>query len=376
MQADLAQEIVEQLIRTLRPKEDLLKTQEVGRILVVDDNESNRSLLTRRLTQDGHTVGSAEFGAEALDILADQTFDLILLDLLMPGMNGLEMLTRLKSDERLQQIPVIMTSGLQESDAVLKCIEVGAEDYLPKPCNVVLLRARINACLERQRWREREREYLARIEEEKAKSDALIRNILPDPVVLRLNGGETIIADRFEAVSILFADIVGFTPAAAKMTPINLVNRLDRVFSEFDTLARRLGVEKIKTIGDAYMAAAGIPEPRSDHAEAIAEFAVGMLETLRRISEADEPPLRVRIGIHTGPVVAGIIGRHKFSYDVWGDTVNVASRMESESAPDRINVSEAVMQALTHRFAFEARGVITLKGKGLTEAFFLIPPSE
>ena len=317
---------------------------------------------------------STDSGAAAFSILGEQSFDLILLDLLMPVMNGLEVLARLKADDTWREIPVIMISGLRESDAVLKCIEVGAEDYLPKPCNVVLLRARINACLERKRWRERERIYLAQLEVEKAKSDRLLRNILPAPIVLRLNDGETVIADRFSDVSILFADIVGFTPAAAAMTPARLVDRLDRVFSEFDALALQLGVEKIKTIGDAYMAATGLPEPRHDHAEAIADFAVGILETLQRIKEPDEPALKVRIGVHTGPVVAGVIGRHKFIYDVWGDTVNVASRLESHGVPDRIQVSAAVRDALAYRFAFEPRGTMTLKGKGQTSVYFLVPP--
>ena len=185
--------------------------------------------------------------------------------------------------------------------------------------------------------------------------------------------GETIIADRFEAVSILFADIVGFTPAAAAMTPASLVASLNRVFSEFDSLALRLGVEKIKTIGDAYMAAAGLPEPRLDHAEAIAAFAIGILDLLGGMYAPGEPTLHVRIGIYTGPVVAGVIGRHKFSYDVWGDTVNVASRLEAHGVADRIQVSQEVREVLAHRFEFEERGPIMLKGKGMTPTFFLVP---
>jgi class 3 adenylate cyclase len=145
------------------------------------------------------------------------------------------------------------------------------------------------------------------------------------------------------------------------------------VFSEFDTLALRLGIEKIKTIGDAYMAAAGLPEPRLDHAEAIAAFAVGILDLLGRTCAPGEPALHVRIGIHSGPVVAGVIGRHKFSYDVWGDTVNLASRLEAHGVADRIQVSQEVREALAHRFEFEERGPIMLKGKGMTPAFFLVP---
>jgi adenylate cyclase len=368
------QPMIEGLLHTLRPSANSLVAGEVGRILVVDDNRSNLDLLTRRLVQDGHDVAAVASGAEAFTVLsADHKFDLVLLDVLMPDMNGIEILTRLKTDERLYQIPVIMISGLQETEAVLRCIKAGADDYLPKPCDVVLLRARINSCLERKRWRLREHEYLTRLKDEKAKSDALLRNILPEPVVFRLNDGETIIADRYEAVSILFADIVGFTPAAAAMSPASLVVSLNRVFTEFDNLALRLGVEKIKTIGDAYMAAAGLPEPRLDHVEAIVAFGTGILDLLRSMFGPDEPVMRVRIGIHTGSVVAGVIGRHKFSYDVWGDTVNMASRLETHGMPDRIQVSQEVRDALAHRFQFEERGPIMLKGKGMTPTFFLIP---
>jgi adenylate cyclase len=363
------------LLRSLRPSGNLSKQSEAGRILVVDDIEANRDLLRRRLMREGHEVFEASSGREALSILGRDRFDLILLDLLMPDINGIEVLERLKSEERWRSIPVIMISGLSETDAVIRCIEAGADDYLPKPFDHVLLRARINTCLERKRWRDREQEYLARLTAEKERSEALLRNILPGPVMMRLNAGETFIADRLENVSILFADLVEFTPAAALMTPSRLVDRLNRVFSQFDMLALRLGVEKIKTIGDAYMAATGLPEPQPDHAELIAEFGLGMLAALEQIEDTDGlGPLRIRIGIHTGPVVAGIIGHHKFIYDVWGDTVNVASRLEANGLPGRIQVSEAARRALAGRYGFESRGPIDLKGKGSIEAFLLVPP--
>jgi adenylate cyclase len=363
------------LLRSLRPDANLSKHNESGRILVVDDNSTNRDLLRRRLMQEGHEVVEAGSGREGLSILDQDRFDLILLDLLMPDMNGIEMLEQLKLDQRWQSIPVIMISGLSETDAVIRCIEAGADDYLPKPFDHVLLRARINTCLERKRWHDREREYLTQLKVEKERSEALLRNILPSPVVVRLNAGETLIADRFEDVSILFADIVDFTPTAALMTPSQLVDRLNRVFSQFDMLALRLGVEKIKTIGDAYMAAAGLPEPHPDHTALIAEFGLSMLRALEQINDADEgSPLQIRIGIHTGPVVAGIIGHHKFIYDVWGDTVNVASRLEANSLPGRIQVSEAARQALAGRYNFVSRGRINLKGRGYIEAFLLAPP--
>jgi adenylate cyclase len=365
------------LVRTLRPDSDTHKSYEVGRVLVVDDNDSNRDLLRRRLVHEGHEVAVAASGLEALALLEEEGFDLILLDLLMPDMNGVEVLERLKSNKDWRSTPVIMISGLSEMTAVIRCIEAGAEDYLLKPFDMVLLRARINACLDRKRWQDREWEYLVRLRAEKERSEALLRHILPDAVVVRLNAGETVIADRFENVSVLFADIVEFTPAAALMTPSQLVDQLNRVFSEFDALALRLGVEKIKTIGDAYMAATGLPEPRLDHADAIVQFGLGMLNALQRLNSTGENrPLQIRIGVHTGPVVAGVIGHHKFIYDVWGDTVNVASRLEANGLPDRIQVSEATRRALEGRYNFEPRGPINLKGRGQTEAFLLIPPDS
>jgi hypothetical protein len=161
-----------------------------------------------------------------------------------------------------------MISGLQETDSVIRCIEAGAEDYLPKPFNAVLLRARISACLERKRWRDRERQYMERIELERQRHENLLRNILPGQIVTRLNNGEVVIADRIEQATILFADLVGFTAFAARVTPSVLVDNLNRIVSAFDDLCRQSGIEKIKTIGDAYMAAAGLPVPRPDHAEA------------------------------------------------------------------------------------------------------------
>ncbi|MGF7160933.1 class 3 adenylate cyclase/CheY-like chemotaxis protein [Rhodoligotrophos appendicifer] len=363
---------VARLMKTLKLDNHTAKNTTVGRILTVDDNESNREVLGRRLVHDGHVVIAASSGQDALDILERESFDLILLDLLMPGMNGIEVLERLKVDPRWRDTPVIMISGLSESDAVIRCIELGAEDYLPKPFNPVLLRARINASLERKRWRDRERDYLTRLTAERDRSEALLSNILPYPVVLRLNAGETVIADRFEAASILFADIVDFTPIAASMAPAQLVDQLNAVFFEFDTLARQLGVEKIKTIGDSYMAATGLPEPRSDHAEAMVEFARGMLEAVDQINEIEGgPAMQIRIGIHSGPVVAGIIGRHRFIYDVWGDTVNVASRLETTGIPRMIQVSDVVRSNLGDRYAFESRGSVTLKGRGVMETFLL-----
>ena len=364
--------MIANLVRTVRPIEAYCAPpHETGRILVVDDNASNRDLLFRRLSHDGHRVSRADSGRRVLQILEVEVFDLILLDLLMPDLNGFQVLERLKADDRLHDIPVIMISGLQETDSVIRCIEAGAEDYLPKPFNPVLLRARISACLERKRWRDRERRYVERIELERQRHENLLRNILPGQIVTRLNNGEVVIADRVDEATILFADLVGFTAAASRVTPAVLVNHLNRIFSAFDDLCRRSQIEKIKTIGDAYMAAAGLPLPRPDHAEAIADFALAMLGALERVNATAEVPFQMRIGIHSGPVVAGVIGSHRFLYDIWGDTVNLASRLESHGLPGRIHVSPHTSQLLAGRYELEARGLINLRGIGKVKTSFL-----
>ena len=341
-----------------------------GRILVVDDVASNRDLLQRRLGRDGHEVILAASGALALERLRACDIDLVLLDILMPDMNGIELLSRIKIHEKWRRIPVIMVSGLKETDAVIRCIEAGADDYLSKPFNPVLLRARINACLEKKRWADREQRYLRRIQFENQRTDALLHAILPGQVVKRLNEGEDVIADWFESATILFADLVGFTPVAAQMAPDQLVHRLDEIFGAFDGLAEKYGVEKIKTIGDAYMAAAGVPEAVEDHADRVLELGNAMLEALQRV-DPDAVPFRIRIGVNTGPVVAGLLGRHRFVYDVWGETVNIASRLEGHCDPGQMQISEATRQALTKDWPLRALGQVDLKGVGSISAYVI-----
>ncbi|HLH78251.1 MAG TPA: adenylate/guanylate cyclase domain-containing protein [Candidatus Binataceae bacterium] len=341
-----------------------------SRILIVDDTAANRELLSRRLSRDGHRISTAADGAQALELIVAQEFDLILLDLMMPGLSGFEVLQRVKANAQRRHIPVIMISALDEIDSIVGCIEAGAEDYLPKPFNPILLQARIGSSLERKHLRDREQAYLADLRVEKQRSDNLLLNILPRPIVDRIQAGETTIADRFQNVTVLFADIVNFTPRSARMASTELVEMLNDIFSSFDRLSLELGVEKVKTIGDAYMAVAGLPQPRSDHAAVMARMALRMLdlsgEYRKRYGE-----LELRLGLHSGAVVAGIIGTHKFSYDIWGDTVNIASRMESQGLPGRIQISPQTYALLGEEFELEPRGQIEIKGKGLMTTYFL-----
>jgi class 3 adenylate cyclase len=207
---------------------------------------------------------------------------------------------------------------------------------------------------------------------EKQTSERLLLNVLPAPVAERLKQGENLIVDRFDHVSVLFADIVGFTTMSQETSPEALVTMLDDVFSLFDRLAETHGLEKIKTIGDAYMVVAGIPQPTPDHVAKIARMAIDMVAGIRDYAADKGVALSIRIGIHTGSVVAGVIGRKKFIYDLWGDTVNTASRMESHGLPGRIHVTEAAYQALRDRFELEARGAVEIKGKGVMTTYLLV----
>ena len=217
-----------------------------------------------------------------------------------------------------------------------------------------------------------EREKMkAALDAEHIRSENLLLNVLPAPVAERLKRSSGVIADGFDSVTVLFADIVGFTPMSAALAPSEIVTLLNQVFTAFDQLVDTYGLEKIKTIGDAYMVAAGVPVPRADHAEAIADLALDMRTELAKIREAIAAPLDIRIGIDSGPVVAGVIGKRKFIYDLWGDTVNTASRMESHGMSGEIHVTERAWNLLRHSHQLRDRGIIEVKGKGPMRTYFL-----
>src|SRR6266545_1403983 len=216
------------------------------------------------------------------------------------------------------------------------------------------------------------RAALAALRLEQAKAENLLLNILPRSIADKLKAQTQPIADQFESASILFADVVDFTPWSERLPPVEVVGYLDRLFSHFDALAERYGLEKIKTIGECYMVAAGVPTPRPDHARALALMALDMLEAMRSNDEVEHPGLELRVGMNSGPVVAGVIGRKRFLYDLWGDAVNTASRMESHGTPGRIQLTRATYELLAEEFECEPRGTISVKGKGALEAWYLI----
>lgn len=343
-----------------------------ARVLVVDDNDAIRLVLSKQLARQGYHVLVASNGQAALDILATEPCDVVLLDMMMPLMDGDEVLRRLKDNPVLRHIPVVIVSAMDDHEKVVNCINLGAEDYMFKPFDPVLMKARINASLERKRLRDQERTYLAELEVERAKSERLLLNILPQPIVERLKGGASTIADMIPQATVAFADIGDFTPIAQKLTAVELVDLLNRIFSTFDALSQKYNLEKIKTIGDAYMVVGGVPLSLPDDAERVADIALAMQACMPEMVVAGERPFLMRIGIHTGPVVAGVIGSKKFSYDLWGETVNIASRMESHGEVGKIQVSEATYQLLKDKFIFEARGETAFKGIGTLFTYWLV----
>jgi adenylate cyclase len=213
---------------------------------------------------------------------------------------------------------------------------------------------------------------LVALRSEQARAESLLLNILPRSIAEKLKEQPQTIADQIRAASVLFADVVDFTPHSEHMSPAEVVGVLDGLFSHFDALAERYGLEKIKTIGDCYMVAAGVPSPRPDHARALALMALDMLEAMRPGAAMGDLGMELRIGINSGPVVAGVIGRKRFLYDLWGDAVNTASRMESHGTPGHIQITRATYELLTDEFECEPRGPITIKGKGEMETWYLV----
>lgn len=341
-------------------------------ILVVDDSRTLRRILIRELNSLGfQNIIEAANGLEAIETVKSKSIDLMLLDMEMPELDGLGVLQILKSDEVYKSLPIIVISGAEQFDKTIKCIEIGAEDYLPKPFDPVLLRARIFSSLEKKRLRDLDKKNMEMLNREKElleveqlKTEKLMLNILPRPIAERLKRGEKNISGSYPDVTILFSDLVGFTKMSSQTSATDLVKLLNDLFTRFDKRADALGVEKIKTIGDAYMAVAGLPIPRPDHAQLCAELALGMFDDLKAFNQENGKQLNMRIGLNSGPVVAGVIGFTKFSYDLWGNTVNTASRMESTSRPGRVQVSPATYEAIKNDFVMEEGGMMECKGLG------------
>ena len=349
-----------------------------GHILVVDDNEANVDMLSRRLRREGYQVSTAQGGVAALERVEKENFDLMLLDIMMPDLDGFQVLSAMKSKPELRDLPVIVISAIDEMDSVVRAIELGAEDFLPKPFDAVLLRARIGANIEKKRLRDREKnrtieleKALAEVEEQRRISESLLLNILPRQVAKELRDSGSVKPRRFDDVTIVFTDFVRFAAFSEKLTAEALVAVLDRCFTAFDRIVSRYKLEKLKTIGDSYMIVGGLPTPSESHAVDAVLAAFDMIRALDKMEMPADLRLTMRVGVHTGPVVAGVVGVNKFAFDVWGDSVNYSSRVESAGAPNRINLSEATFRRVESFFACEPRGLVTTKDNRECEMYFV-----
>jgi len=364
-----------------------------GSVLIVDDNLNNLALLERILSRKGYQVQLASSGKQALDSVNLTQPDLILLDIMMPGLDGYEVCSRLKANDRTRGIPIIFLSALVEVSNKVKAFNAGGVDYITKPFEAIEVVSRVenqlrlrelhlqlrdkNKMLQREIADREQAEVETRLllettKFQKDEIEQLLLNILPKAIAERLQNGQSIIADSFSDVSVLFADLVGFTNFASQKSAAETVKVLNQIFSQFDQLSLQHGLEKIKTIGDAYMVVGGLPEPQENHPLAIAQMALDMQAAVASFNTKNNHSFSLRIGINIGGVVAGVIGLTKFSYDLWGDTVNVAHRMESNGIPGEIQVTDAVYERLKDKFLFKLRGTIEIKGKGEMMAYLLL----
>lgn len=348
------------------------------KILIVDDQRTQSIGLSQLLRQLGYTdlltASSAEDAYQQLLLHTTNVepvpsiIDILLMDVNMPGINGIEACASIKSNPAWRDIPIIMVTTSEETKDLSDAFQAGAMDYIHKPPIKDELHVRVSSALrlKYETDERKKREHDLKVERER--SEKLLLNILPAPIAMRLKDGEKVIADQFDDATVLFVDIANFTPLASNMSPDKLVDMLNSIFSLFDSIVEKHGLEKIKTMGDAYMAVGGLPIPMPGHAATVAHAA---LEILKEFSKLAYGSLQLRIGIHTGPVVAGVIGKNKFIYDLWGDTVNIASRMQSHGQAGSIQVSAKTHDHLQDKFDLKPRGEIEIKGKGTMRTYLL-----
>jgi len=340
-----------------------------GRLLVVDDNKVNRLLLGRGLEQQGHAIAFAENGRQALDMLRAQPFDLVVLDVLMPELDGYQVLAQLTGDTHLRGIPVIMTSALDEIDSVVKCIEMGAEDYLTKPINPVLLRARIGASLEKKRLRDQQR--------------ALIRKFATEEVAEDLETSGFALGGKYVEATAMFSDIRSFTTIAESQSPADTIELLNTYYAlMFDAINGHGGTVN-QMIGDGLMAIFGAPQPRADHCEMAVRAALEMVSLIELFSQEQaaqgKVQIRIGVGVASGQMIAGYTGtQHRATYTCVGDTVNLAARLEAHTkvVGQPILIDENTQRALNGRIQTVDQGPVQVKGKTVSVQVYSVPTGQ
>jgi adenylate cyclase len=353
---------------------DLLR----AKLLIVDDQAANVLLLERLLRSAGYTaIDSTQDPRVVCELHRQNRYDLILLDLRMPHLDGFQVMAGLQAVEVDAYLPVLVITA--QPNEKMRALNAGALDFLSKPFDIAEVLARVKNLLQVRLLNQETQKLYDQVLAAHKLSDRLLHNVLPEAIAERLKGRSQlasnvftqVIADSYPAVTVLFADIVGFTAFSQDVSAESLVDVLNDVFTRFDLIAERHGLEKIKTMGDCYMAAAGLPVEVPDHADRAARMALDMLDAMQQFNAQSPHPLSIRIGMGSGAVVAGVIGKSKFFYDLWGDVVNTASRMESHGLAGRIHITDATRQALLTPFDLEHRGLLDVKGKGEMSTWFL-----
>lgn len=324
-------------------------------LLIIDDSGENLQVLNA-LLKDDYRLKLAKSGAKGIEIAQQHPQpDLILLDVIMPEMDGFQVCENLKADPQTSPIPVIFLTALNEVADETNGFRKGGSDFITKPFNPDIVKARISTHIELQR--------------ERRKSNELLRVLLPDAVVNDLIQHGAHKPQIKENVSILFCDFVGFTSISAQLTPEELIRELSEIFSAFDSICEENKTTRIKTIGDAYMAVSGIHAPTDEHAEQLVNTALSFIEFLENRNRESTQHWRCRIGVHSGKVIAGIIGKTRFIYDVVGDDVNIAARIETAGTPMAVTISPTTLSMIGNRFQTISAGIANLKGKGEMELY-------
>lgn len=335
-------------------------------ILVVDDNEDNLFTLTRRLKKEGYTnYITVNNGKDALARTKDSKIDLVLLDLLMPDINGDEVLKQIKSDKATNAIMVLMISGDDRTENIAECIRLGAEDFLQKPFNVDILKARIGGGLRKKYYAEQEKDYLEKIEFEKQQSVQLLEATFPGKIIEELTKNGKVAPLLYKNTAVIFTDISGFTNYCSKHSPKEVFDNMQAYVNLCEKLSEKHGLEKIKTIGDAFMATGGMFVKTANPVLASAAFALDLLKERKSLPTLWD----IHIGIDYGDVIAGIIGHSKYLFDVWGDTVNVAARIQDVAKANSVCISKNGWEKIKNKSTGKSIGKFDLKGKGEMELY-------
>jgi len=335
------------------------------RILVVDDDVESRRRMDQLLRGLGHAVESANNGRDALEHLDKHSCDLVVLDLCMEGVDGATVLREMREDYALRTVPVIVVSAAQDAAAAIRCIELGADDFLTKPIDESLLRARVASCLDKGAMRRNDRLLHEELLRAKSRNEDLLYEMFPYTVAQELRTSGRVQPRGCDNVAVLFCDLVGFTSYCSGQGADVVVDHLDRLFAEFELAVEAAEVEKIKTIGDCFLITAGVLGRFANPVRSCLKCA----EEMRRVAAESDPSWQVRIGIHVGPLVAGMVGRKQFAFDVWGDTVNTAARIQTAAEPGMIALSEPAWAQVFASCRGKSIGRKKLKGKSDMEVF-------